>query len=170
MLLAFVIVLALTLKLGFVAGDIADVSHHNVYGLYAAVVVSLITTLMKFGDRSALGSTMLATRLVADLQLIAAAAAWGLYSVASGEALNAHQSATVISLAIDALVANVVSVLLRREQQRRLLPTEDTVPLDGEHLLFSGRAQTRSYMRFRVASQTLPQLDTLETSTALKAQ
>ena len=111
-LFAFVIVLALTLNVGFVAGDIDDVSHHNVYELYAAVVVSLIATIMKFGDRSALGSTMLATSLVADLQLIAAAVAWGLYSQASGDILNPHQSATVISLAIGALVANVVSVLL----------------------------------------------------------
>ena len=110
-LFAFVIVLALTLNVGFVAGDINDVRHHNVYELYAAVVVSLIATIMKFGDRSALGSTMLATSLVADLQLIAAAAAWGLYSQ-SGLELNAHQSATVVSLAIGAVVANVISVVL----------------------------------------------------------
>ena len=74
-LFAFVIVLALTLNVGFVAGDIADIDHHNVYELYAAPIVSLIATVMKFGDRSALGSTMLATSLVADLQLIAAAVA-----------------------------------------------------------------------------------------------
>ena len=66
-LFAFVIVLALTLNVGFVAGDIADLSHHNVYELYAAVVVSLIATIMKFVDRSAPGLTMLATSLVADL-------------------------------------------------------------------------------------------------------
>ena len=110
-LFAFVIVLALTLNVGFVAGDINDVRHHNVYELFAAVVVSLIATIMKFGDRSALGSSMLATSLVADLQLIAAAVAWGLYSQ-SGAELGAHQSATVVSLAIGAVVANVVSVVL----------------------------------------------------------
>ena len=110
-LFAFVIVLALTLNVGFVAGDINDVRHHNVYELYAAVVVSLIATIMKFGDRSALGSTMLATSLVADLQLIAAAAAWGLYGQSAVE-LSAHQSATVVSLAIGAVVANVISVVL----------------------------------------------------------
>jgi Ca2+/H+ antiporter, TMEM165/GDT1 family len=110
-LFAFVIVLALTLNVGFVSGDIAEVGHHNVYELFAAVVVSLIATIMKFGDRSALGSTLLATSLVADLQLIAAAAAWGLYTD-SGVALGAHQSATVVSLAIGAVVANVVSVVL----------------------------------------------------------
>ncbi len=35
---------------------------------------------MKFGDRTPLGSTMLATSLVADLQLIAAAVSWGIYT------------------------------------------------------------------------------------------
>lgn len=110
-LFAIVIVLALTLNVGFVAGDIADIGHHNVLELFAAVVVSLIATIMKFGDRSALGSTMLATSLVADLQLIGAAACWGLYSQGA-TALNAHQSATVVSMAIGAAVANVISVLL----------------------------------------------------------
>jgi hypothetical protein len=110
-LFAFVIVLALTLNVGFVAGEIGDMAHHNVYELFAAVVVSLLATIMKFGDRSALGSTMLATSLVADLQLIAAAAAWGAYASA-GVAVGTHQSATIVSLAIGAAVANVVSVVL----------------------------------------------------------
>ena len=110
-LFAFVIVLALTLNVGFVAGNLADIDHHNVYELYAALVVSLIATVMKFGDRSALGSTMLATSLVADLQLIAAAAAWGFYAQ-GGALMSAHHSATVVSLAIGAVVANVVSVVL----------------------------------------------------------
>lgn len=110
-LFAFVIVLALTLNVGFVTGEISDIGHHNVYELFAAIVVNLIATIMKFGDRSTLGSTMLATSLVADLQLIAAAVAWGIYSQ-FGTALSAHQSATVVSLATGAVVANVVSVVL----------------------------------------------------------
>ncbi|MEZ5702769.1 MAG: DUF6394 family protein [Burkholderiaceae bacterium] len=110
-LFAFVIVLALTLNVGFIAGDINDINHHNVYELFAALVVSLIATVMKFGDRSPLGSSMLATSLVADLQLIAAAASWGFYASA-GATLTAHQGATVVSLAIGAAVANVVSVVL----------------------------------------------------------
>jgi len=110
-LFAFVIVLALTLNVGFVAGDIADIDHHNVYELFAALVVSLIATVMKFGDRSPLGSTMLATSLVADLQLIAAAVAWGLYAQ-GGVVLTTHQSATVVSLAIGAVIANLISVVL----------------------------------------------------------
>jgi hypothetical protein len=110
-LFAFVIVLALTLNVGFIVGDIANIHHHNVYELFAAIVVSLIATVMKFGDRSPLGSTMLATSLIADLQLIAAAVAWGLYSQAGTE-LGVHQTVTVVSLAIGAAVANVVSVVL----------------------------------------------------------
>lgn len=110
-LFAFVIVLALTLNVGFIVGDLADIRHHNVYELFAALVVSLIATVMKFGDRSPLGSTMLATSLVADLQLIAAAVAWGLYA-SGGEALGGHQTATVVSMAVGAAVANVVSVVL----------------------------------------------------------
>jgi hypothetical protein len=110
-LFAFVIVLALTLNVGFIAGDINDINHHNVYELFAALVVSLIATVMKFGDRSPLGSSMLATSLVADLQLIAAATVWGFYA-SDGAVLGAHQGATVVSLAIGASVANVVSVVL----------------------------------------------------------
>mgnify|MGYP003408985474 FL=1 len=110
-LFAFVIVLALTLNVGFVVGEIGEIGHHNVYELFAAIVVNLIATIMKFGDRSPLGSTMLATSLVADLQLIAAAVAWGVYTQL-GVAMASHQSATVVSLATGALVANVVSVVL----------------------------------------------------------
>jgi hypothetical protein len=110
-LFAFVIVLALTLNVGFVVGDIGDIRHHNVYELFAALVVSLIATVMKFGDRSPLGSTLLATSLVSDLQLVAAAAAWGYYGQ-SAALLGTHQSATVVSLAVGAAVANVVSVVL----------------------------------------------------------
>jgi hypothetical protein len=110
-LFAFVIVLALTLNVGFVAGDIDDIAHHNVYELFAALVVSLVATVMKFGDRSQLGASMLATSLVADLQLVSAAAVWAIYSQQSA-VLDALQSSTVVSLAFGALVANVVSVVL----------------------------------------------------------
>jgi len=110
-LFAFVIVLALTLNVGFTVGDISDPEQHNRYELFGAIVVSLVATVMKFGDRSPLGSTMLATSLVADLQLIAAAACWGLYAD-FGNTLSGGQMATVVSLAIGALVANVISVVL----------------------------------------------------------
>lgn len=110
-LFAFVIVLALTLNAGFVVGDIEVIAHHNVYELALALVVSLIATVMKFGDRSQLGSTLLATSLVADVQLIGAAIVWAVVA-RDGAPVGMEESVTVVSLAIGALVANVVSVLL----------------------------------------------------------
>lgn len=110
-LFAFVIVLALTLNVGFVVGEISVIHYHSVYELFFAVVVSLIATVMKFGDRSPLGSTMLATSLVADVQLIAAAAVWA-WCGFDGAAISGDESVTIVSLAIGAMVANVVSVIL----------------------------------------------------------
>ncbi|MEO0369067.1 MAG: DUF6394 family protein [Pseudomonadota bacterium] len=104
---AFFIILALSLNFGFYVGDPSDPSHHNVYELFAALVVSLICTIMKFGDRSLFGSTVLASSLVADLLLIAAAIYWGMANPLSASAL-----ASILSLAAGALVANLVSVVL----------------------------------------------------------
>ena len=70
---AFFIVLALTLNFGFYVGEIDNPVHHSIYELYAALVVSLIATVLKFGERTQIGAVLLATSLVADLQLIAAA-------------------------------------------------------------------------------------------------
>lgn len=110
-LFAFVIVLALTLNVGFVVGDIGRIDHHDVYEFALAIVVSLIATVMKFGDRSLLGSTMLATSLVADVQLIAAAVVWAVATLGGAE-ISEHSTVTVVSLSIGAVVANVVSVVL----------------------------------------------------------
>jgi hypothetical protein len=66
---------------------------------------------MKFGDRSLLGSTMLATSLVADVQLIAAAVVWASATL-NGAAISEHDTVIVVSLAIGAMVANVISVVL----------------------------------------------------------
>ena len=74
----FFVLLAATLNFGFFIGDIADPELHNVYELFAAVVVSLIATVLKFGDRTQIGAVHLATSLVADLQLIARRARLGL--------------------------------------------------------------------------------------------
>jgi len=110
-LFAFVIVLALTLNVGIVVGDINDITHHDKYELALAIVVSLIATVMKFGDRSLLGSTMLATSLVADVQLIAAAVVWASATL-NGAVISEHDTVIVVSLSIGAMVANVISVVL----------------------------------------------------------
>ena len=65
---AFFIVLALTVNFGFFIGEFDDPNHHNIYELYAAVVVNLVATVLKFGDRTHVGAVLLATSLVADLQ------------------------------------------------------------------------------------------------------
>ena len=73
---AFFIILALSLNFGFYSGDPSDPSQHEIYELFAALIVSLICTIMKFGDRTQYGSTVLASSLVADLHLIVAALYW----------------------------------------------------------------------------------------------
>ena len=87
----FFVLLAATLNFGFFIGDIANPAVHNIYELFAALAVSLIATVLKFGDRTQIGAVHLATSLVADLQLVAA---------------------SVVSLSGGALLANLVSVVL----------------------------------------------------------
>jgi hypothetical protein len=108
----FFVLLAATLNFGFFIGDIDDASLHNEYELFAAVVVNLIATVLKFGDRTQIGAVHLATSLVADLQLIAATIAWAWATQVSAAGMNAEATASVVSLSGGALVANVVSVVL----------------------------------------------------------
>jgi len=108
----FFVLLAATLNFGFFLGDIDDPSVHNVYELFAAVVVNLVATVLKFGDRTQIGAVHLATSLVADLQLIAAAATYVVASRVTEAGLSAAETAAVVSLSGGALFANVVSVVL----------------------------------------------------------
>ncbi len=107
----FFVVLAATLNFGFFIGDIDDPALHNPYELFAAVVVNLIATVLKFGDRTQIGAVHLATSLVADLQLIAASAYWAIATQLSGS-LDPHEVASIVSLSGGALFANIVSVVL----------------------------------------------------------
>ena len=109
----FFVLLAATLNFGFFIGDIADPALHNVYELFAAIVVSLIATVLKFGDRTQIGAVHLATSLVADLQLIAAALVVDVRRRAVPAAgLTPAATASVVSLSGGALFANIVSVVL----------------------------------------------------------
>ena len=108
----FFVLLAATLNFGFFIGDIADPVLHNSYELYAAVVVNLIATVLKFGDRTQIGAVHLATSLVADLQLIFAALVWGYATNVSVDGLTGQAMASVVSLSGGALLANLVSVAL----------------------------------------------------------
>ena len=90
----------------------ADISHHSVFELYAALVVSLIATILKFGDSSHLGAVFLSTSLVADLQLIAAAVVWGMAEHTSEAGVTTEIASIIISLSGGALLANITSVIL----------------------------------------------------------
>ena len=108
----FFIVLALTLNFGFFVGEIDNPDHHHIYELYAVVFVNLIATVLKFGDRSQMGALLLATSLVAILQLIAAAVVWTLAEHVWGIGLTPTVMASIVSLSGGAMLANVISVVL----------------------------------------------------------
>ncbi|MFO8154237.1 DUF6394 family protein [Thioalkalivibrio sp.] len=108
----FFIILALTLNFGFVLGEIDNPAHHNVWELFAAIVVNLVATVLKFGDRTQTGALLLATSLVAVLQLLAAALVWGYAGNISAAGLSPTMMSSIVSLAAGAVVANVISVVL----------------------------------------------------------
>ncbi len=109
----FVIVLALTLNVAFVVGELEKHQHHNIWMLYVAILVNLIATGLKLGDHSQIGAVLLGTSLVADLQLIIAAIVWKIASAGTGTAGPDVQAVVdIVSLASGALVANIVSVVM----------------------------------------------------------
>ncbi len=109
----FFVLLAATLNFGFFIGDIRDPELHNVYELFAAIVVNLVATVLKFGDRTQIGAVHLATSLVADLQLIAAAVTWAFAArIGSDGEIDSAEMAAIVSLSAGALFANIVSVVL----------------------------------------------------------
>jgi hypothetical protein len=108
----FFIVLALTLNFGFFIGEFENPEHHNVYELFVAIVVNLIATVLKFGDRTQMGAVLLATSLVADLQLIVAAIVWGYAVHVAQTGLDASVMGSIVSLSGGALLANITSVVL----------------------------------------------------------
>ena len=109
---AFFIVLALTLNFGFYVGEIDNPVHHSVYELFAAIVVSLIATILKFGDRTQIGAVLLSTSLVAMLQLIAAVLVWVVAVHVTQVGLTPSITASIVSLTGGAMIANVISVVL----------------------------------------------------------
>ncbi|MGI3781682.1 MAG: DUF6394 family protein [Janthinobacterium lividum] len=108
----FFVLLAATLNMGFFVGDIANPDLHNIYELFAALAVSLIATVLKFGDRTQIGAVHLATSLVADLQLIAAGVVWVWADEISRAGITPESTASMVSLSGGALLANLVSVVL----------------------------------------------------------
>ncbi|MDD2639872.1 MAG: DUF6394 family protein [Sulfurimonadaceae bacterium] len=106
----FFIILAMTLNFGFFYGDLDSLEAHSKYELFAAIIVNLIATTLKLGDKTQMGSVLLATSLVADIQLIAAAIVWAIaYYV---YVIDKEIVAIIISLSGGALLANITSVAL----------------------------------------------------------
>ncbi|HEB97070.1 MAG TPA: hypothetical protein ENI96_11645 [Sedimenticola thiotaurini] len=108
----FFIVLSLTLNFGFFVGEMDNPAHHHVYELFAVVVVNLIATVLKFGDRTQMGAVLLATSLVAVLQLLAAVLVWAWAEHIAGTGLTPVATASIVSLSGGAMLANVISVVL----------------------------------------------------------
>ena len=109
---AFFVILAATLNFGFVIGEIDNPEHHHVWEFFAAFVVNVIVTVLKFGDRTQVGATHLATSLVALLQLAAAAVLWTLAPTGPEGAIDPSTMTSIVSLSAGALLANIVSVVI----------------------------------------------------------
>ncbi|RXJ55235.1 DUF6394 family protein [Candidatus Marinarcus aquaticus] len=106
----FFIILAMTINFGFFYGDIDSLETHSKYELFAAIIINLIATTLKLGDKTQMGSVLLATSLVADIQLIAAAIIWGVAAYAY--TIDREIASIIISLSGGALLANITSVAL----------------------------------------------------------
>ncbi|MBK7472118.1 MAG: hypothetical protein IPI73_17440 [Betaproteobacteria bacterium] len=108
----FFIIFACTLNFGFFIGDLERPELHHPMELFAAVVVNLIATVLKFGDRTQLGTTHLATSLVASFQLLAASVFWMWQLYVTGAQMSGEIISVVVSLSGGALLANLFSVIL----------------------------------------------------------
>ncbi len=108
----FVIILALSFTFAFVMGDIDNPAHHNVWILTIAILINLIATGLKLGDRSQVGALLLASSLVADVLLISARVVW---IIAQNDTVSGPSNETIVSivsLSGGALVASTVSIVI----------------------------------------------------------
>lgn len=108
----FVIILALTFTFAFVMGDIDNPSHHSVWMLTIAILINLIATGLKLGDRSQVGALLLASSLVVDVLLIAARVLWVIDESQTATGPSPESMANIISLAGGALVASIITVVI----------------------------------------------------------
>jgi cytochrome b561 len=108
----FVIILALTFTFAFVMGDIDNPNHHNVWMLTIAILINLIATGLKLGDRSQLGALLLASSLVVDVLLIAARVVWVITEEQTPIGPSPETMANIVSMAGGALIASLVTVII----------------------------------------------------------
>jgi len=106
----FFIILAMTLNFGFFYGDALDIHMHSKYELFAAIFINIVATILKLGDKTQMGSVLIATSLVADLQLIFAATLWTMFGTT--DSVSPEIFGIIISLSGGALLANITSVIL----------------------------------------------------------
>lgn len=109
---AFFIILALTLNFGFYTGETMNPEHHLIFELVLAVIINIIALILKFGDETHIGSTQLATSMVACLQLIVSSSIWGWVIYSGTETTLTEMMPTILSFSAGALLANFISVVL----------------------------------------------------------
>lgn len=108
----FFIVLALTMNFGFVMGEMDNPIFHNKWELGGAFIVSVIATILKLGDRSAMGAVFLATSLVADFHMAIAVMIWVWFGITVGGDPTPVVMAGIVSMSWGAVLANLASVTL----------------------------------------------------------
>ncbi len=108
----FFIILSLTLNFGFFIGEIDNPEHHNIFEFFFVVVVNIIATGLKLGDRTQIGALLLATSFVAVLQLVTASIVWAYVMHVSQTGLTPTVIASIVSLSGGALMANIISVII----------------------------------------------------------
>jgi hypothetical protein len=108
----FFIILALALNLGFVTGVVDNPAHHSPWLLFAALIVGLITSGLKLGDRSELGALVLAASLVANMLLMIAVSIWAISEGGMDQNTTPEFMVVIVALAYGALAANCVSVFV----------------------------------------------------------
>ncbi|TNF90149.1 MAG: hypothetical protein JSU67_15845 [Gammaproteobacteria bacterium] len=108
----FVTILALSITYTFVMGDIDNASHHSVWMLTIAILINLIATGLKLGDRSQVGALLLASSLVADVLLIAARVVWIIAEHETASGPGPESMADIVSLAGGALVASIITLVI----------------------------------------------------------
>jgi len=107
----FFFILAMTINFGFFYGNPIILAQHSSIELFAAIVINLIATVLKLGDKTQLGAVLLATSLVADIQLIASATVWTFAEYLT-RSISVEAVTAIISLSGGALIANTISVIL----------------------------------------------------------
>lgn len=108
----FFIILALSLNYAFVTGSVDTPEHHNIWILTLAIIVNLVATGLKLGDRSQTGALLLASGLVAGLLLITARVVWIVAEPGGGAGTEPGDMADIVSIAKGAFVANIIATAI----------------------------------------------------------